>query len=444
MLRFLAPAAACCSLFLSSGSAHSQDQTIPSVAVGSGRLDTLVAAVQAADLAGALSSEGPFTVFAPTDEAFGRLGNDTLASLLEPGNRSTLARILKHHVVPGRLAASSLVGRTSVETLAGTELPLELVRNRLLVGDAVVETADVSASNGIVHVIDRVLLPPRETAPLELLLENAVTRGAPIYNDGDPVGCAAIYATALDAVVLGDGFGLNADMRARIGDQLEQIAGNGDARDRAWAYRRIIDSLFAAMRDGTMTMTTASGGGNANANAHEFKATGRTVFGFEDPAEQGRWRTVLDGVMGGRSTGEIEVKNGHVVFTGATSLENNGGFSSMRAAVPDGTFAGADAIRLVVKGDGRDYKLSVSGSRNMGAGGYWKTFPTTRNTWTEVVVPIADLDRQFMGQRMNGRIRPEDIKGVQFYIYDKKAGPFRLEIDSIEAVSLDGDELFDA
>lgn len=450
MRRFLAPAVASCTMctmLLGVAPAHSEDTTIPAVAVGSGRLDTLVAAVQAADLAGALSGEGPFTVFAPTDEAFAKLGDDAIADLLEPGNRSTLSRILMHHVVPGRLAASSLVGRTSVETLAGTELPLELVRQRLLVGDAVVETADVSASNGIVHVIDRVLLPPRQVAPLELLLENAVSRGAPIYNDGDPAGCAAIYVTALDAVVLGDGFGLNQEMRSQIGTRLEEIGETGDARDRAWAYRRIIDGLFAAMRDGTMTMTAApasTGGSGGGSAAHDFGKVGRTVFAFQDPAEQRRWRTVLDGVMGGRSTGDIAVQDGRVVFSGATSLENNGGFSSMRASVPDGTFAGADAIRLVVKGDGRDYKLSVSGSRNMGAGGYWKTFPTTRDTWTEVVVPIAELDRQFMGQRMNGRIRPEDIKGVQFYIYDKKAGPFRIEIDSIEAVSLDGGDLFDA
>ena len=445
MRRSLTTALACCAASIGIGpvQADSDESTIPAVAVGSGRLDTLVAAVKTADLAGALSGEGPFTVFAPTDDAFAKLGDDTIASLLEPGNRATLVRILKHHVVPGRLAASSLVGRESVETLAGTEIPLELVRNRLLVDEAVVETADVSASNGIVHLIDRVLLPPREFAPLETLLENAVTRGAPIYNDGDPAGCAAVYATALDAVVLGDGFGLNRDMRSRIKTQLEDATSNADPRDRAWAYRRIIDSLFAAMQDGSMTMTTANNMTPASEN-HEFAPNGRMVFSFGDQAEVRRWRTVLDGVMGGRSTGSIDAGNGHVVFSGATSLENNGGFSSMRAAVPDGTFAGADAVRLVVKGDGRDYKLGVSTSRNMGAGGYWQSFPTTAGTWTEVIVPISDLDRQFMGQRLDGRARPEDIKGVQIYIYDKKAGPFRLEIDSIEAVKLGEGDLFDA
>lgn len=449
MRRSLITVTALCTMLCGTAPIHaeSDESTIPAIAVGSGRLDTLVAAVTAADLAGALSSEGPFTVFAPTDDAFAKLGDETIANLLQPGNRGTLVRILKHHVVPGRLAASSLVGTESVQTLAGTDLPLELVRNRLLVGEAVVETADISASNGIVHVIDRVLLPPREVAPLETLLESTISRGAPIYNDGDPAGCAAVYATALEAVVLGSGFGLTDEMRSQIETRLADIATNQDARDRAWAYRRIIDSLFAAMQDGTMTMAAAPGARRSTSAAEaspNFPAKGRLVFGFEDAAEGQRWQTVLDGVMGGRSTGDIRVDGGHVVFEGATSLENNGGFSSMRASVPDGTFADADAIRLVVKGDGRDYKLSVSTSRSRGAGGYWKSFPTTAGTWTEVIVPIEELDRQFMGQRLNGRVNPDDIKGVQFYIYDKKAGPFRLEIDSIEAITLDRGDLFDA
>ncbi|MGA1018729.1 MAG: fasciclin domain-containing protein [Phycisphaerales bacterium] len=120
------------------------DTTIPEVAVASGRLDTLVAAVKAAGLAEALSGEGPFTVFAPTDAAFSRLGEDTLVGLLEPGQRETLGRILKHHVLAGRFDAARLVGMSEVETLAGTTLPLEVVRGRLLVGDAAVEPAAVA------------------------------------------------------------------------------------------------------------------------------------------------------------------------------------------------------------------------------------------------------------------------------------------------------------
>ena len=409
--------------------------SIPELAVSSGRLDTLVAAVKFAGLADALSGDGPFTVFAPTDEAFARIDDDTLASLLTERGRPTLQRILKHHVVAGDFKAADLVGRDSIQTLAGTTLELDAIRGRLLVADSVVETANVDARNGVVHLIDRVMLPPREIAPLEVLLENTVNRGAPIFNDGDPGACAAIYATALDAVALGSGFGLDERMRNDLSGKLAKIEkdiASDNGRDRAWAYRAIIDELFTSIQNGTLmddsTSTAAADGRDS------IMRSGKTIFDFEDRSQFQGWRTVLDGVMGGRSTGRIMDGNGTLVFDGATSLENNGGFSSIRCDIPDGMFDGADAVRLVVKGDGRDYKFSVKSSRGRGAGGYWASFPTTKDEWTEVVIPIDSLDRQFMGQRLQGRVNPDDIRAVEFYIYDKNAGPFRLEVDSISAV----------
>ncbi|MDG2133292.1 MAG: fasciclin domain-containing protein, partial [Phycisphaerales bacterium] len=229
---------------------------IPETAVASGRLDTLVAAVQAAGLAEALSGPGPLTVFAPTDAAFARLGEETLSSLLTDAGRPTLVRILKNHVVAGRFEARDLVDREGIETLAGTNLPLAAARGRLFVDEAVVETADVSASNGIVHLIDRVLVPARQVSPMETLLEIAVSRGAPLYNEGNIDACAEVYATALDAVSLSGDFGLDDKGRANLASRLKEIAGESTSRDRAWAYRRIIDSLFA---DGmTMQPTSAA------------------------------------------------------------------------------------------------------------------------------------------------------------------------------------------
>jgi len=409
------------------------ESTIPELAVSSGRLNTLVAAVQFAGLADALSGDGPFTVFAPTDEAFSRIDDDTLASLLTDAGRPALQRILKHHVVVGEFKAADLVGRDSIETLAGTSLDLDAVRGRLLVADSVVETANIDAENGVVHMIDRVLMPPKQIVPLEVLLENAVNRGAPIFNDGSPDACAAVYATALDAVALGSGFGIDQSTRDRISNELAEIGGMESGRDRAWAYRRIIDSLFATIQNGMLMDESAA---TASADGREsIMTTGRPIFTFDDRADFSGWRTVLDGVMGGRSTGRIQDADGTLVFDGATSLENNGGFSSIRCNIADGMFDGSDAVRLVVKGDGRDYKFSVKSGQGRGAGGYWATFPTAKDEWTEVVIPISSLDRQFMGQRLQGRVKPEDIQAVEFYIYDKKAGPFRLEVDSISAIN---------
>ncbi len=100
--------------------------SIPELAVSSGRLKTLVAAVQAADLLETLGGEGPFTVFAPTDSAFGKIDESTLTSLLEEPGQGTLRRILAHHVVAGRFDAASLLNKDEVETLAGTTLPLRM------------------------------------------------------------------------------------------------------------------------------------------------------------------------------------------------------------------------------------------------------------------------------------------------------------------------------
>jgi len=448
-LATAAPAAA------ASAPSMSADPTIPALAVSSGRLKTLVAAVTEAGLVEALSGNGPFTVFAPTDEAFAKLPEGTVATLLEPRNRETLVRILKHHVVAGRLDAADLVGRGSVETLAGTELELEAVRDRLLVGEAVVETADLGASNGVVHLIDRVLMPPKQVSPLMTLLENAVSRGAPIFNDGNPAACAAIYATALEAAVLVDGYGIEPQARRRIASRLAEIAAMDDPREQAWAYRRIIDSLVSAIAEGgaagaaattssrtpTRTATGVAGSGVSSGKASH--AASRMVFAFDDAAEAKRWATVLDGVMGGLSTGRISTSRGTVVFDGETSLENNGGFSSMRVDLPEGLFAGFDAVKLRVKGDGREYRLGAKAARSMGAGGYWAPFATSKGEWIEVTIPIADLERHFMGQGLPGRLDPEDLRSLEFYIYDKKAGPFRLEIDSIEAVRT-SDASFDA
>jgi uncharacterized surface protein with fasciclin (FAS1) repeats len=428
---------------------ESAPPSIPQLATAAGRFDTLLAAVGAADLGGALASPGPFTVFAPTDDAFARLGDDAIAGLLEPAAKPTLARILKHHVVPGRFTAGDLVGLDSIETLAGTTLDLGALRGRLLVGDAAVETADLAASNGVIHVIDRVLIPPRQIDPLETLLDNAVQRGARRFNDGDPGACADIYATALDSVALGSGFGLDDATRERLRNRLAEIADMNGDRDRAWAYRRIIDTLYAGIQNGSISSASASASATtttttvaARAERHAFAPSGTMLFAFDgDDAAKG-WRTVLDGVMGGRSTGRIAAADGTLVFDGATSLENNGGFSSMRCDLAEGACDGTDAFRLIVKGDGRDYKLGVKGYRGMSPEGYWKSFPTVAGEWTEVVMPIRDLERQFMGRPLEGRIAPEDIRAIEFYIYDKNAGPFRLEIDSIEAVRLD--QTFDA
>jgi uncharacterized surface protein with fasciclin (FAS1) repeats len=132
---------------------------IVDIAAGAGAFETFVAAVQAAGLEETLRGEGPFTVFAPTDEAFAALPEGAVASLLEEENRDQLVAILTYHVVPGAILSSDIAGQQlEVETVNGASLSVD-AGERVRVDDAWVIQADVEASNGVIHVINQVVLP---------------------------------------------------------------------------------------------------------------------------------------------------------------------------------------------------------------------------------------------------------------------------------------------
>lgn len=137
-----------------------QSADILDVAREAGSFSTLLAAAQAAGLVDALKGDGPLTVFAPTDAAFAALPAGTVERLLRPENRAELRRVLSYHVVQGRVEAADLAGRTvRPRTLAGPRLSVD-GRQGVSINNARVITADVQADNGIIHIIDRVLLPP--------------------------------------------------------------------------------------------------------------------------------------------------------------------------------------------------------------------------------------------------------------------------------------------
>jgi uncharacterized surface protein with fasciclin (FAS1) repeats len=135
-------------------------QNLVQNASGANTLTTLVAAVQAAGLVETLSGPGPFTVFAPPNSAFEALPAGTVETALRPENRAMLTSILTYHVVPGRLLASDLRDGQTLTTVNGARLTVRRTGNTVMVGGATVTQADVRASNGVAHVIDRVLMPP--------------------------------------------------------------------------------------------------------------------------------------------------------------------------------------------------------------------------------------------------------------------------------------------
>jgi len=137
---------------------------IVDTAVADGRFQTLVAGVQAADLVDTLKGEGPFTVFAPTDDAFAKLPAGTLDELLKPENKQALTDILLYHVVSGKVMAADVSGLTSAATVLGKDVAIKVDMGNVYINDAQVVITDIETSNGVIHVIDTVLLPPAEEA----------------------------------------------------------------------------------------------------------------------------------------------------------------------------------------------------------------------------------------------------------------------------------------
>ncbi len=132
---------------------------IVDTAVNAGNFNTLAAALTAADLVDTLKGEGPFTVFAPTDAAFAALPKGTVETLLKPENKDQLVAVLTYHVLPGKVMATDLVDDMKAATVQGGEVTIDL-DNGAMVNDAKVTTVDIAASNGVIHVIDKVILPP--------------------------------------------------------------------------------------------------------------------------------------------------------------------------------------------------------------------------------------------------------------------------------------------
>lgn len=141
--------------------ARATNQDIVDTAVSAGQFKTLAAALKAADLVGTLKGDGPFTVFAPTDEAFAKLPAGTVESLLKPENKAKLTAILTYHVVPGAVKAAQVTKLDEAKTVNGAMVKVSTDDGKVMINDANVVKADIPASNGVIHVIDKVILPPQ-------------------------------------------------------------------------------------------------------------------------------------------------------------------------------------------------------------------------------------------------------------------------------------------
>ena len=292
---------------------------------------TLATAIQAAGLVKTLRGTGPFTVFAPTNEAFDKLPEGTVQSLLEPANRQQLVDILTYHVVPGRVLAADVVKLSEVATLQGSNLPVEVRGNQIYVGNAQVLETNIQANNGVIHVIDSVLLP-----------------------------------------VVGDS------------------------------------------EDGTAS---------------------RLVYDFQGDQESDDWRAINDNVMGGISEGGARVTGDDILqFSGNLSLENRGGFASIRSEAKELGLQNGGALMVRIRGDGRQYYLNLHVPTRHMAFSYRAPIDTVANQWQELRIPLSEFYGTSFGKRVpNAELDPKAVNSLGFLLADKQPGPFNLEIDWIKA-----------
>jgi uncharacterized surface protein with fasciclin (FAS1) repeats len=145
----------------SSVSAFAAEKDVVDTAVEAGKFKTLGAALEAAGLVATLKGTGPFTVFAPTDEAFANLPAGTVENLLKPENKQELTEILTYHVVEGKVMAADVAGVDEAKSVNGKLIDIEVEGSTVRVNDATVTAADIAASNGVIHVIDKVIMPPQ-------------------------------------------------------------------------------------------------------------------------------------------------------------------------------------------------------------------------------------------------------------------------------------------
>jgi uncharacterized surface protein with fasciclin (FAS1) repeats len=223
-----------------------------------GSFKTLLTAIEAAGLTETLRGDGPFTVFAPTDEAFGKLPKETLNALLK--DNAKLTAILTYHVVPGKVMAADVVKLKDAKTVQGQSVKID-ASNGVKVNDAKVVKVDVSATNGVIHVIDAVLLPPdiklgAASHGVMRSLRAAIDRGAPLFNAGNKDACAGIYEVTAAAVLELAGDDLPPAARMRLESGLRQARHSHSAHDGAWALRRAFDDVFAA-EHGLMSLAAA-------------------------------------------------------------------------------------------------------------------------------------------------------------------------------------------
>ena len=223
---------------------------IPATAIKAGKFKTLVAAAKAAGLVEALAGKGPLTVFAPTDDAFAKLPAGTVESLLKPENKAKLAAILKYHVVAGRVYSTDALAAGKATTLQGDAVKIAVKGKTAMVNDAKLVATDLDASNGVIHVIDSVILPPEKASAVHprKMIETAIAEGAPLYNAGHTAACAKVYMTTAKKILAMENHGMCSSTAHTLKTALTSSKKTSCSETQAWTMRRALDVAYNSIR----------------------------------------------------------------------------------------------------------------------------------------------------------------------------------------------------
>ncbi|MGB7326634.1 MAG: fasciclin domain-containing protein [Rubripirellula sp.] len=244
-------------ILCSNGVIHVIDQVIlpakddiPTTASNAQAFSTLIAAARSAGLVETLAGQGPFTVFAPTDEAFAKLPDGTVSSLLLPENNAKLVSILKYHVVAGRVYSEAALAAGKAKTLEGGSVRIAAVGGAAKVNDANLVSTDLDASNGVIHVIDAVMMPPvpqSATANPRQMIEQAIGQGAPLYNSGNVGQCAAVYMSTVNDLVTNHAHQMSSSTRNALESALSTARHSSSHDSQAWTLRHALDHAYNSM-----------------------------------------------------------------------------------------------------------------------------------------------------------------------------------------------------
>ena len=233
------------SLLLVGASLSVKAENIVNVASNAGNFNTLLKAAVEAGLANTLSEDGPFTVFAPTDSAFEKLPDEVIISLLKKENKDKLVNILKFHVISGSYPSDKLP-LLPLKTLNGQDVNFKVDNGDIFINGAKVLKANIKASNGIIHVIDGVLTPPKSIteASAKGIIVRGIQMGVPQFNHGNHSACADIYEISLRSLLMLPDAKLSEANRKLVSKSLLRLSEMDSSTEKAWEARSTFDKLM--------------------------------------------------------------------------------------------------------------------------------------------------------------------------------------------------------